>query len=69
MLLLIFAGLGVLVLEDEVNLEIELGTMFQEVWFNGNKYLVGSSTSVGTKHNDVGGGVGEFLGMKLLVLL
>lgn len=68
-LLLIFAGLGVLVLEDEMNLEIELGTMFQEVWFNGNKYLVGSSTSVGTKHNDVGGGIGEFLRMKLLVLL
>ena len=50
MLLLIFAGFWVLVLEDKVN-------------------LVGGTALVGTKHDHVGRGIREFLGVKGLVLL
>lgn len=32
-------------------------------------YLIGGTALVRAKHNDIGGGVGEFLGVKLLVLL
>ena len=32
-------------------------------------YLVGGTALVGTEHDHVGGGVGELLGMKLLVVL
>lgn len=32
-------------------------------------YLVGSTALVRAKHDDVGSSVGEFLGVKLLVLL
>jgi hypothetical protein len=49
-LLLVFASLGVLVAEDEVN-------------------LVGSSTLVGTEHDDIGSAVRELLLVELLILL
>lgn len=32
-------------------------------------YLVGGTALIGAKHDDVGGGVGEFIGVELLVLL
>lgn len=32
-------------------------------------YLVSGATLVWSEHDDVGGGVGEFLGLKLLVVL
>ena len=32
-------------------------------------YLVGATALIGTKHDHIGRGVGEFLGVKLLVLL
>ena len=48
-LLLVLAGLGVLVVEDEV-------------------HLVGVAALVGTKHDDVGGGVGELVLVESLVL-
>ena len=32
-------------------------------------YLVGGTALVGTKHNHIGSGVGELLGVELLVLL
>jgi hypothetical protein len=71
-LLLVLAGLGVLVTEDEVNLKY-CQLMIRREPCLGNKalisYLVGSTTLVGTEHDHVGSSVGELLGVELLVLL
>jgi hypothetical protein len=65
-LLLVLAGLGVLVSEDEVNLyqleyPIEIGKCMS--------YLVGSTALVGTEHDDVGGSVGELVSVERRVVL
>lgn len=66
MLLLVLAGLGVLVAEDEVNLERQHSSIQRQVNI---AYLVGSTALVGTKHDDVWRGIGEFLGVKGRVVL
>jgi hypothetical protein len=66
-LLLVFAGLGVLVAEDEVNLElISMQFEAQECRL---PYLVGSTALVGTKHDNIGSAVRELFLVELLVLL
>lgn len=72
MLLLVLAGLGVLVTEDEVNLtgRKDMSVTVQCTQALGiDTYLVGSTALVGTKHDHVGCGVGELLLVELLVLL
>jgi hypothetical protein len=64
-LLLVLAGLRVLVAEDEVDLESQLRSM-QEVEM---VYLVGGTALIRSEHDDVGRGVGEFLGVKGRVVL
>jgi len=62
MLLLIFAGLRILVLENEMNLFAPLVPLPHR----GDSirlYLVGSSTFVRTEHDDIGRGVGELFGV------
>jgi hypothetical protein len=65
-LLLVLAGLGVLVSENEVNLVL-LGQVNLNV--ESCPYLVGGTALVGTKHDDIGRSVGELLGVKCLVVL
>jgi hypothetical protein len=67
MLLLVLAGLGVLVTEDEMNLNmlIQVNQFLKSVATN----LVGSTALVRAKHDDVRRGIGEFLLVELLVLL
>jgi hypothetical protein len=67
-LLLVLAGLGVLVTEDEVNLDVLLaaGHNARLAWVS---YLVGGTALVGTEHDHVRGGVGELLLIELLVIL
>jgi hypothetical protein len=67
MLLLVLAGLGVLMTEDEMNLNklIRVNRFLRNVVTN----LVGSTALVRAKHDDVWGGVREFLLVELLVLL
>jgi hypothetical protein len=63
-LLFVLAGLGVLVLEDEMNLDLSaLSAVALDLC-----YLVGGAALVGAKHDDIGGGVGELLGLELLVV-
>lgn len=67
MLLLILAGLGVLVLEDEVDL-FHMSTWPATTslfWTD----LVGGTALVGAKHDDVGRSVGELFGVERLVVL
>jgi hypothetical protein len=66
MLLLILAGLGVLVSEDEVNL-IPLDHVISEM--QSCPYLVGGTALVRAEHDDVGRSIGELLGVKCLVVL
>jgi hypothetical protein len=67
-LLLVLAGLGVLVTEDEVNLDgLLAGDHYGGLaWFS---YLVGGTALVGTEHDHIRGGVGELLLVELLVVL
>lgn len=59
MLLFVFSGLWVLVLEDEVDLVLSVGGSLQ------NRpsifYLVRGTALVGAEHDDIGRGVREFL--------
>lgn len=66
MLLLIFASLRILVLEDEVDLRLLAIYVSIAVC---PSYLVGGTTLVRTEHDHVGRSVGELLGMQLLVVL
>lgn len=66
MFLLVFTSLRVLVLENKVNLT-HVNTSFAAKLTHA--YLVGSTALVGAKHNHIWGGVGELLGVKLLVVL
>jgi hypothetical protein len=65
-LLLVFARLGVLVAEDEVDL---WGLEKFNINLARHVYLVGSTAFVGTEHDDVGRGVGELFCVKSLVVL
>lgn len=69
MLLLILAGLRVLVLEDKVNLGKRLASGHPKLKAHRAPHLVGSTALVGTKHDHIGRGIGEFLSMELLVFL
>lgn len=73
MLLLILAGLGVLVTEDEMNLmgrkDISVLTVQCTPGLGIDTYLVSSTALVRAKHDHVGSGVGELLLVELLVLL
>ena len=59
MFLLIFSGLWIFVLEDEVDLD----SSFSSVLTSRLKvtYFVGGTALVGAKHDDVGRGIREFL--------
>jgi len=66
-LLLILAGLGVLVPEDEVDL-FHMSNVPGDyicLWTD----LVGGTALVGPKHDDVGRSVGELFGVERLVVL
>ena len=66
MLLLILAGLGVLVFEDEVDLfHMSTCRRLHRFWTD----LVGGTALVGAKHDDVGRSVGELFGVERLVVL
>jgi hypothetical protein len=65
-LLLILAGLGVLVLENEVDL------FRMSIWLPAGNFstdLVGSAAFIRPKHDDIGRSVGELFRMKRLVVL
>jgi hypothetical protein len=65
-LLLILAGLGVLVLKDEVDLfHMSTCRRLHCFWTD----LVGGTALVGAKHDDVGRSVGELFGVERLVVL
>lgn len=66
MLLLVFASLGVLVTEDEVNL-LQSARLYVNCTFR--TYLVCGTTLIWAKHNDVWGCVRELLRLELLVVL
>ena len=68
MLLLVFASLWVLVSKDKVDLTIVSRDIFDgnvNSWTN----LVGGTALVGTKHDNVGRGVGELFGVKCAIVL
>ena len=66
MLLLILAGLGVLVLEDEVDLlRVSTCLLLDDCWTD----LIGGATFVGPKHDHIGRSVGELFGVERLVVL
>lgn len=73
MLLLVLAGLGVLVTENEVNLKkIELLVPVAVTCTKqrlARSYLVGGTTLVGTEHDHVGRRVRELVEVELLVVL
>jgi hypothetical protein len=66
-LLLVLAGLGVLVLEDEVDLYhmSNVPCELHDSWAD----LVGGAALIGAKHDDVGRSVGELFGVECLVVL
>ena len=66
MFLLVFSGLRVLVLEDEVNLT-ELAKIAR--CLQDSSYLIGATALVGTKHDHIGRSVGKLLEVELLVFL
>jgi hypothetical protein len=65
-LLLILASLGVLVLEDEVDL-FHMSTCWRLHCFWTD--LVGGTALVGAKHDDVGRSVGKLFSVECLVVL
>jgi len=67
-LLLILASLWVLVAENEVNL-VTASIADRKAFSAVASYLVGGTTLVGAEHDDVGRGVGEFLGLESLGIL
>lgn len=69
MLLLVLARLGVLVPEDEVDLSDRSALFTFQLTMRERSHLVGSSTLVGTEHDDIWSSIGELLSVKLLVIL
>jgi hypothetical protein len=65
-LLLVLAGLGVLVLEDEVDL-FSMSMCGKLSCFSTD--LIGSATFIGAKHDDIGRSVGELFRVERLVFL
>jgi hypothetical protein len=66
-LLLVLASLRILVTENEVNLDdVSLKSMIP---VSEGTYLVGGTALVRTKHDNVRGGIREFVLVELLVLL